>query len=567
MRNPHGATGLLLRGAAEGVPAPGTASQRRLAALLSMLVLVLPLLATSIPPLVDYPNHLARFSVLVAAGTDPALDRMFEVKWAFYPNLVTDLLVLSLARMMPLDAAGRVAVGCAILLPILGVVALHRALHGTWRLWPWIAVLTSYNGFLTLGFLNYVVGVGMALLGASALLALGGRPAWLRAAAAGVFGVATLLCHLFAFALFLLLVAVLAPTGVKPAREAAARRGLLLGRHLAAAAVMVLVAAAPALALYVELSPERSYGGGGYGGGGTLTLALHQILQEGLLSELLQRLLWLASPFSTPGSVLLAPSLLLVLAIPALALLTGGTVRSARPVLLVAIALAAGYLLLPLNLLDTGLVYRRLALPLALVCIVALDPMFHRRGVAAGLLACGVLLVGARSALTAWTWSGQEALLRDLRTAMAPIEPGGKVLAVRDGTRNYRAEPDETGARVTFHRAIAYQHLPALVIVERSAFWPLVFAAPGKQPIRVRPPFDEMAQHDGGHLPLTHELRAEPDDTDLQAHVVDWPQRYDYVLRLNHHPGTAPPDPHLVLVVESGFAALYRVRNVAPSGK
>ncbi len=564
MRNPHGATGLVLLGAAEGVPAPGTASQRRLAALLSMLVLVLPLLATSIPPLVDYPNHLARFSVLVAAGTDPALDRMFEVKWEFYPNLVTDLLVLSLARMMPLDAAGRVAVGCAILLPILGVVALHRALHGTWRLWPWIAVLTSYNGLLTLGFLNYVVGVGMALLGASALLALGGRPAWLRAAAAGVFGVATLLCHLFAFALFLLLIAVLAPTGMRPAREAAARRprrGLLLGRHLAAAAVMVLVAAAPALALYVALGPEVSYGGGG-----TLTLALHQILQEGLLSEPLQRLLWLASPFSTPGSVLLAPSLLLVLAMPALALLTGGTVRSARPALLVAVALAAGYLLLPLNLLDTGLVYRRLALPLALVCIVALDPMFRRRGVAAGLLACGVLLVGARSALTAWTWSGQEALLRDLRTAMAPIEPGGKVLAVRDGTRDYRVEPDETGARVAFHRAIAYQHLPALVIVERGAFWPLVFAAPGKQPIRVRPPFDEMAQHDG-HLPLTHELRAEPDATDLPAHVVDWPQRYDYVLRLNHRPGTVPPDPHLVLTVESGFAALYRVRDVAPSGE
>ncbi len=83
-----------------------------LAAALLAAVLVLPLLATGIPPLVDYPNHLARFAVLTAAGADPALDRLFTVHWAFYPNLATDLLVPPLARLMPLEAAGRVMVAC-----------------------------------------------------------------------------------------------------------------------------------------------------------------------------------------------------------------------------------------------------------------------------------------------------------------------------------------------------------------------------------------------------------------------------------------------------------------------
>lgn len=523
-------------------------------------VLVLPLFFASVPPLVDYPNHLARFAVLAASGADPTLDRLFAVDWAFYPNLATDLLAAVLARSLPLDVAGRLVIACAILVPVAGVVALHRTLHGAWRAWPWIAALTAYNAVLTFGFLNYVVGIGVALLGAAALIAVDGRGTGLRAAVAGTCGAAALLCHLIAFALFVLLAAAAGLASADHGGDDAARTPRRApGRRFAAAAALALAAAGPALALYSLFGPERTFVGGG-----ALAEAVQQVLADGLFSEPLQRLLWLASPFTAPGAVLDGPSLLLVLAVPGFALLTGGRLRVAAPALLAAVALAAGFALLPINLGDNGLVYRRLALPLALVGIAALDPIFGRRDAAATAVACVVMLVGARAALTAWTWSGQEALLRDLRTAIAPIEPGKRILATRDGAATYRVEPGEGGARVVFHRAIAYAHLPALVVPERGAYWPLVFAAPGKHPIRAHPPFDELAQHDG-YLPPTRELQEAAGTTSVSPHVVDWPHRYDYVLRLNHHPGSALPHPQLSLVVETDFAALYRVRGGAPA--
>src|SRR5579862_9421710 len=81
----------------------GAAALRVFAACTLVLVLAsIPLFSTVLPPLLDYPNHLARFWLLATGG-----DIYYAVQWAPLPNLAGDIVVPLLARAMPLALAGR----------------------------------------------------------------------------------------------------------------------------------------------------------------------------------------------------------------------------------------------------------------------------------------------------------------------------------------------------------------------------------------------------------------------------------------------------------------------------
>ncbi len=108
-----------------------TPSFRAFAAIyLSLLfVALIPLGLVSIPPLFDYPNHLARMHILLNGADSEVLQRFYRVNWAPIPNLAMDLLVPSFAAVMPLELAGRVFVGLTYLLITSGTAALHYAFH------------------------------------------------------------------------------------------------------------------------------------------------------------------------------------------------------------------------------------------------------------------------------------------------------------------------------------------------------------------------------------------------------------------------------------------------------
>src|SRR5437879_399276 len=143
-------------------------------ALLLALVTV-PLFSTVLPPLVDYPNHLARMHLLKEGG-----DAFYAVRWAALPNLAEDLIVPPLAQLVPLDTAGKLFLVMIFALMAGGAVWLNRCATGSWRLWPLLAFLLLYNRILLWGFLNYLFGIGVALVGTASWLALEARRCWLR---------------------------------------------------------------------------------------------------------------------------------------------------------------------------------------------------------------------------------------------------------------------------------------------------------------------------------------------------------------------------------------------------
>lgn len=93
-------------------------------------VLLAPLLIADVPPVLDYPNYLARFVLLAAGPDDPVLGRMFTPSWSIIPDLAIDVIGPPLLHVLPVHVAGRCLLGGILLLNLGGVLALHRALFG-----------------------------------------------------------------------------------------------------------------------------------------------------------------------------------------------------------------------------------------------------------------------------------------------------------------------------------------------------------------------------------------------------------------------------------------------------
>ena len=136
------------------------------------LILLAPLALVDMPPLLDYPNHLAR-AVVLAFGRQPIRScractrRIGRSSPISAPTSSCRRCCMSCPSIWP--AASLWA--CAILLPVIGTIAYSRAMFGAYSAWPLASGLVAYNATLLLGFLNFVAAIGIALLLAAGWIA------------------------------------------------------------------------------------------------------------------------------------------------------------------------------------------------------------------------------------------------------------------------------------------------------------------------------------------------------------------------------------------------------------
>ena len=191
-------------------------------------VLLAPLLIADVPPVLDYPNHLARFVLLAAGPDDPVLGRMFTPSWSIIPDLAIDVIGPPLLHVLPVHVAGRCLLGGILLLNLAGVLALHRALFGHRSYWPLASGLVAYNSGFLLGFMNWGVGSGLAMLFAAAWLTWRDiRPATTIAVAVAA-SVILFFCHLMGLMFFLLLIGSAELHAIRTCRDMLVRSAALL---------------------------------------------------------------------------------------------------------------------------------------------------------------------------------------------------------------------------------------------------------------------------------------------------------------------------------------------------
>ena len=155
--------------------------------ILLLAITSIPIVLHPWPPMSDYINHLARMQVIATINSDPDLARFYEIDWQVIPNLMMDMIVPWLVRVVNVYLAGQIYTISSFVLILSGTLALHRQLFGRWSVLPMISFPLLYNNVFLVGTMNYVFGIGLALWALTSWIALRERTPVLRLAVSTLF--------------------------------------------------------------------------------------------------------------------------------------------------------------------------------------------------------------------------------------------------------------------------------------------------------------------------------------------------------------------------------------------
>lgn len=484
------------------------------------VVLLLPLLVVDLPPLEDYPNHLARAFVL-ASPDDPVLARMYAPHWSVIPNLAIDLILPPLIRLFPVLVAGRLVIAACILLTVAGVIAYNAALGGRW--WSIGVGLAAYHTGLLYGFLNFDLSLGLAFLLAAAWLRWREDRPTLAIGIACAGAPLLFACHLMGLLVYGILIG---------SAELAQLRDFRPRPAVMRAAVLSLVFAVPAALYLMSALP-------GLGG-------------DAIWVSVTDKLLQLGTTFDNYDWPLDSLTFAAAFGIPC-ACGVLGLGRFPRPAAIAICLLLAIYAAAPFGWKGTFLLDTRFSITLGLMMFAGFVP---RSGwpVPLRLAAGGTLasLFAARLAILATVWAGHNTVLADVRAALAPVRPGQAVYvadaSIAEAPDYWAANPYSLELSNGFPVS---GHLGALVLLEHRAYWPFEFDVPSQQPIRTQEPYAGLAAKVGS-MPDRRTTAA----ADLCG--------FDWVLLTDAEAVPRLPADRFRLVTDAGFAALYEIERCRP---
>jgi hypothetical protein len=494
-------------------------------------VALFPLLLMQYPDLEDYLHHLSRMAIL-SRNAGGALGKFYTVEWRLLPNLAMDLIVPPLARLLPVQDAGRLFVGLSMLLMASGTIALHAALHRRLSWWPFVVFLVLWNRTFLYGVVNYLLTLGLSLWALAAWIHWRAWPTWLRVPVFATIAFALFICHLFAFGIYALGV-----FGYELARSGwpGDRRSPWVASWLVAGSQFVLPAA-----LFLLQSPTSGYAQAfAYP-----TDLLHHKLR-GFHHLFLNYHVW----FDRLTFALLAGAYLVGLITRRL--LIHPHLRLALVLLLLV------YLLMPETLFGTGLADYRLPVGFTFILIAATEPrpgaLRYPKLLTAALLALFVV----RTGLVAERWLAYDRIYRSFQEAIRDLPDGSTMVTVAMRMPDYHYE---------YHMPHLF-YLSAIAIVERSFFDPsfAIFADPGKQPVQLKPEYQHLVEELDARLEALTDTRrwshTPPMDMLLTPGVDGRPllKSFDYALVLYAEGGVNPAPEYLRLLSDKPRFQLYRV--------
>jgi hypothetical protein len=489
-----------------------------------LAVASIPIATHPVPPLSDYINHLARTHIIDAIGSDPDLARFYAVEWQIIPNLMIDLVVPVLHRFMNVYLAGQVFTILAFGLIVSGTLAFNRALTGRWSALPLIAMPLLYNGVLLVGVMNYIFGIGLALWGLAAWVALRERYWPWRFAVSVLFALALFFCHLFAAGLYGLglLAFELHRLWSGRARPWLPRLADFFATGLPFVPLVALLTISPTW--HVAGAVTYWEMGGKLEG---LMLAIN-IYYSAVAFGMIAIAAVVAAYARWRGLLSFHPAGWAILGVG-----------------------AAVYLAMPFALFGAFLADQRLPIALAFMLVACFDVDLRGRAARGSLLALIALLLAARIAEVQLVWNHLDRYTAEFRQSVMTIKRGARVLVVY-GDRSSCKEISDFNL----------VHAASLATIERSALVTTAFTVRGKQILHARNEFTKIVETEDRWPPLVayfvqvadHANAGAPDFWDL------WPRHYDYVYILFAAPGTPNPDKkHLNLVYGGAEFQLYRV--------
>ena len=501
--------------------------------LVTTLIPLLPVAFVPLPPLLDYPNHLARLWLIAGGGVGTPLELIYDVDWSLaWVNIGIDLAALALSPILDANSVGRICIGLSLLLPSLGFILLGRIITHQWHPLLVAGPILSMNSLLAMGFLNHQIAVGLAMLFAA------GDNAWRAGPLAkllprSIVGASLAVIHPFGAFTFSVIVAGLALEASATLRKSflSALAGAAFAGVPAITAALVLAALAPHLPgadprattlpwLYL---PEAKLIGGLAG------FVSYDPLPELTLALVLAWLIWLG----LRRSIFLRHRGLLVSSLGCIILM----------------------LILPSNVGDAGQVEARLGTFALMLGALALLPGPGMYRISTRVLTLLVVLLAIRTAHLMQRWNEGSREIAAVEAVLAALPYGSSLLGVQPAPGPHSNGPKIFGIWTTL------LHAPARAVPMRLSFVPTLFSAAGKQPIRVLPPWSARAAPDGilpqpGFLEMPHH----PELVRAFPYLRGWRAYFTHVLLIDAPAlGADAPATGLELIADGGSVRLYRL--------
>ncbi|MGP0057862.1 MAG: hypothetical protein ACLPID_01035 [Beijerinckiaceae bacterium] len=492
---------------------------------LIMLIAAIPIITNPVPPLEDYINHLARMHVIAKIGQDPNLARFYEIDWEIVPNLVMDLVVPLLARVMNIYSAGQAFMIFIFMQIISGGLVVNRALFGRWSILPLIATPFLYNYVFLVGVVNYQFGIGLALWGLAAWIALRRRALPWRLLVSTGFVLALFFCHLFAVGVYGIGILAYELWRLLSDRERPlVRRALaLVAGGLPFLPIIPLLLLSPTWANAGEFEWES---GGKIEGlfyiiqvySDVIALALSGILAVGAIWAVRRRLLHVHPLFFA-------------------LLCVGGLV----------------YIALPRVLFSTYLADQRLPVALAFMLIACFQIELRQRMVRRSFIMLLMIFLVIRVIEVDVVWAQLSPQTLAMRASVKKITAGSTVLI---------AYADPTGGEDV--RDLGLVHAACLAIIERAALVTTAFTVQGKQIMHVTPSYRNQVDTEDETPPTVAQLvlAAVHKGKAGDEYWSNWSQRFDYVYILFTEDDPPNPAPDILTPVYDGDRfQLYKVHK------
>jgi hypothetical protein len=538
-------------------------------------IAAIPVLLHPLPPISDYINHLSRMHVIAAISRDSDLARFYQVNWEVIPNLMMDMILPVLVRIMSIYAAGQAYMIASFVLILSGTFALNRQLHGRWSVLQLAAFPLLYNYVFLVGTMNYVSGIGLSLWALVAWIALRERNLVLRLTVSALFVAALFFCHLYALGTYglgllafelhrLWISSSLSWDSGRPAPIFSKEEGRAGGTKVGLARLWHFKMSKSTTADFdpaVRTLPARLFDFVVTGLPFLPVLPLMMMSPTwGLRSEIgwewagkIDGLLYVINVYSSTVGALLAA----VLAVAVGFLLYHRALRfHAFGFVLLAVG-ALMYMAMPRVIFDTYMADQRLPISLAFMVIACAQLDLPRLGlyhpfVRQGVVAVLFLLLAIRVLEVQTVWASLSPGAASFRESVALIDRGAKVMVAY-------ADPDG-GDNV---RNLGLVHAACLAIIERSALVTTVFTVVGKQVLHVRADYrDRVDTQDGSPPTIENLLRVSTQDASGDDYWRRWTRDYDYLYVLFTDARHENPDPARLTPIFTGEKfMLYRIEN------
>jgi len=496
---------------------------RAIVAVLVLTIVVVPLWAVDIPPMLDYPNHLARQYILARLPASEYLQQYYVSHWTASPYLAMDAIIQSLATFIPIATAGKVFLTLTLLLLAVAPIALSWAAFGRVTPIALLGLLFVHNNTVTLGFVNYLFGVGFALCLLALWIHVRDGRLWMRLCAFPVLATLLFFSHLLGLVIYILTAAtyelgchvgmVSGRMPREPLRlDAVQRLNLLSFIMQCIFPLSIFLLFGPS----IEMVAENMYGG----------IDRKVTIFAGIFSNLMPAYSWM---LDRPVSLLIPIAILLLLVLRKL--------EFSRPMLWPLGALLGFFFATPQVLFSGYGADHRLLAPIGLLFMGALrlkPGTWRPTAIATAFVAIAILVVVRVVAVTI-EWRKADTDYAEYVRAFD---------ALTDGTKMFWAvglagEQKIVGLRPVFH-------LPSLAVMKRDVYVPYLFHS-GHIILDYTPAGASLEKLSGGPVLPNHQ------SPDWDAIV----NKYDYFFLVNEQLFDTSIPKQLVPVFKGNTVSVY----------